>query len=182
MITIVIVAFISMSAGRIALVVDNMLRKVHRVGAVTIVSETFRRIRRHTTPTAVWENTVSATSKNTFFDTQPTVYIGRHHKDKVDLDSTEITDDKPSSGRHSVDNPYRQTVTQEFEEIRWSDGSRSFRPLWIPVIGQMRITMLTSNTSAYAIIRKPLTRFSNLTRMELPTSGNVRDSYYTFTT
>lgn len=185
MFTVTVVGLISMTSAFVTLVINHMLRGIHVTDAstrttLTSTQTTFRKIRRHTGPTNVWENTVSAGS-DSFFDAQPTVYIGRHHRDPVDLEATEITDDRSSSGRHSVDNPYRQQVSAELEEIRWANGTRSYRPLWIPVIGAMRIALLTSDTSAYAIVRKPLTPFSQLTRPHVNMSGKIPDSYYAFT-
>lgn len=181
--------------GAAAALVETLMRRVHSVGHDRL-SATITRIRnlpgirRHSTVDGIWDNTISVSAKHDWINARSddlendTVYIGRHHSDPtpIDIDATEIIDNAPSTGRHSVDNPYRQTVSTEVEEMRWADGSRTVRPLWLPVIGNLRIALIATNTAEYAIARRPVTQFAGLTRPAIPISGKIPDSYYAFTT
>jgi hypothetical protein len=168
--------------------INTLLRRVHRRVTVSATITKIRNlpgIRRHSTVDGVWENTISVSAGHDWInEEQDTVYIGRHSRnlDPVDTDATEIIDDGPSTGRHSVDNPYRQRVSTEIEEIRWANGDRTVRPLWIPAIGKLRIALIATGTAEYAVIKRPITPFTGLTRPTPMISGKVMDSYYQFTT
>jgi hypothetical protein len=188
------------AGAALATLVESLLRRIRTSRKITLASlRKFQGIRRHTRRGGVWENTISssvtANGRSVFLDEQDqdTVYIGRHHRDPrpIDINATEIIDDTPSSGRHSIDNPYRRTVSQEIQEIHWQDGTRSVRPVWMPVIGNLRIALIATNTAEYAIARRPIasTPFTGITRPAITGSnsggrlyGRIPDSYYVFTT
>lgn len=164
--------------GAAAALIELTMRRI-RQATFTAVNDTAEivGIRRHSSATDVWPNTTPAAGvdNNAFF--------GRHRSDPeevIDPEMTEVIEYGPATGRHSAENPNRQLVDTRIEELRWGNGSRSVRPFWMPPIGDARIAWITTPTSEYAIAKRPLSPFSNLTRPARPTAGKVLDSYYQF--
>jgi hypothetical protein len=155
--------------GAAAALLELVVRRIRRatVSATQTAADAVG-IRRHSTQTGVWADTVPAGGDN---------FLPRHRSggEVYDPEDTEVIERDPSTGRHSAHNVAREIVDQN----------------WKPVIGRARISVMLTDTSGYAVqIQRvpyalPASPFSGLTvpSNTLPRyqSGKiVPDSYYAF--